>query len=214
MVDAPGDRSRDISQSSAVGPWFRSDRVVVRYGAAVLFVVAIFALRVLLTPIMGTQAPCSFHLGRSRRRSHRRLRASDACDVGRPAARNAALRGLDLWRRCRGLGWPRTFFVVIGASVALILHRLQEAVRDQQRAATLARAAEAKAKASDAQVRLIADGVPFLICYVGADQVFRFVNANYAAWFDRPITEIVGRACATCWAKNTIQKSARKSIGH
>ena len=86
-----------------------------------------------------------------------------------------------------------TFFVIIGASVALILHRLQRAVRDQQHAVRLAQAAEAKATASHTQIRLIADGVPVLICYVGADQVFQFANAQYAAWFNRPTTEIVGR---------------------
>jgi PAS domain S-box-containing protein len=197
LVYAPGDKDRTevrTFQPSAVGPLFHSDRIVVRYGAAVLFVVAIFALRVLLTPIMGTQAPLLPFI----------LAVLGAGVIGGfgPAMLAtllvpllAALHFGDWTYGSDGVAWVGhvSFFVVIGISVASILHRLQRAVREQQHAVTLARAAEAKATASDAQIRLIADGAPVLICYVSADRVFQFANANYAAWFKRPITDIVGR---------------------
>jgi PAS domain S-box-containing protein len=197
MIDAPSDRARsevDISQSSTVGPWFHSERVIFRYGAAVLFVVAIFALRVLLTPIIGNQAPLLPFI----------LAVLGAGVIGGfgPAMLAtllvpllATLRFGDWTYGGDAVAWAGhvTFFVVVGASVALILHRLQRAVGDQQQAVASARAAEAKATASGAQIRLIADGVPVLICYVGADQVFQFANGQYAAWFSRPMTEIVGR---------------------
>jgi PAS domain S-box-containing protein len=184
----------DYSRSSAVGPWFHSERVVFRYATAVLFVVAIFALRVVLTPLMGTQAPLLPFI----------LAVLGAGIIGGfgPAMLAtllvpllATLRFADWTYGDDAVAWAGhvTFFVVIGGSVALVLDRMQRAVRDQQQAVMLARAAEAKATASDAQIRLIADGVPVLICYVGADQIFRFANRQYAAWFNRPTTEIVGR---------------------
>ena len=197
MVTTPGDRDRGevgISQSSVVGPLFRSDRVIARYGAALLLVVAIFALRVLVTPIMGIQAPLLPFV----------LAILGAGIIGGFGPAMLATLVVPLLLTLSFADWTYggdalawgahvTFFVVIGTSIAFILHRLQSAVRDHQSAVILARAAEAKAIASDAQVRLIADGVPVLICYVGADQTFRFANGNYAAWFNRPTTDIVGR---------------------
>jgi PAS domain S-box-containing protein len=179
---------------SAVGPLFHSDRVVVRYGSAILLVIAIFGLRVALTPIMGTQAPLLPFI----------LAVLGAGIIGGLGPAITATFLVALLATLRFANWNYgpdvlawsghvTFFVVIGGSVAFLLHLTQTAVRDQQGALKLARAAEAQATASEAQLRLIADGVPVLICYVGADRLFRFVNRNYAAWFNRPTAEIVGR---------------------
>ncbi len=53
--------------------------------------------------------------------------------------------------------------------------------------------AEEEALASEEKLRAIADALPVLISYVDKDQVFRFVNKAYEAWFERPRSAILGR---------------------
>jgi PAS domain S-box-containing protein len=52
--------------------------------------------------------------------------------------------------------------------------------------------AERAALDSEERLRATTDALPLLISYVDKDQVFRFVNKPYAAWFGRPLNEIVG----------------------
>ncbi len=53
--------------------------------------------------------------------------------------------------------------------------------------------AERAARESEERLRAIADALPLLISYVDAEQRFRFANKPYEQWFDRPLSEIVGR---------------------
>jgi PAS domain S-box-containing protein len=53
--------------------------------------------------------------------------------------------------------------------------------------------AERAARESEERLRATTDALPLLISYVDASQVFRFANKPYEAWFDRPLSEIVGR---------------------
>ena len=46
---------------------------------------------------------------------------------------------------------------------------------------------------SEGRLRAIADALPFLISYLDNDQIFRFINKPYESWFERPLSEIVGR---------------------
>ncbi|MDB5761297.1 MAG: domain S-box protein [Herminiimonas sp.] len=48
-------------------------------------------------------------------------------------------------------------------------------------------------KTCDRYMRLIADTVPALIAYIDKDQRYRFVNAAYEIWFQRPREDIIGR---------------------
>jgi PAS domain S-box-containing protein len=45
---------------------------------------------------------------------------------------------------------------------------------------------------SEGRLRAIADALPFLISYLDGDQIFRFINRPYEAWFERPLSEIIG----------------------
>jgi PAS domain S-box-containing protein len=45
---------------------------------------------------------------------------------------------------------------------------------------------------SEGRLRAIADALPFLISYLDGDQIFRFINKPYEAWFERPLREIIG----------------------
>jgi PAS domain S-box-containing protein len=54
--------------------------------------------------------------------------------------------------------------------------------------------AERAARESEERLRATTDALPLLISYVDKDQVFRFVNKPYEAWFDRPLSRIVGRS--------------------
>ena len=53
--------------------------------------------------------------------------------------------------------------------------------------------AERDARESEERLRAIADALPLLISYIDSNQVFRFANKPYEAWFGRPLNEIVGR---------------------
>jgi PAS domain S-box-containing protein len=53
--------------------------------------------------------------------------------------------------------------------------------------------AERAAEESEERLRAIADALPLLISYVDKKQIFRFANKTYEGWFDRPLSEIVGR---------------------
>ena len=56
--------------------------------------------------------------------------------------------------------------------------------------------------AGDRLIRLIADTVPALVAYVGADERYRFTNLGYATWFGaqdvgnegRHLREVLGEA--------------------
>ena len=70
------------------------------------------------------------------------------------------------------------------ATAAWLARRVQ--VRRAQAEAELARRSD--------EIRLVADAMPALISYVGADRRYRFVNARYVEWFGRPAEEIEGRS--------------------
>jgi PAS domain S-box-containing protein len=46
---------------------------------------------------------------------------------------------------------------------------------------------------SEGRLRAFADALPFLISYLDGDQIFRFINKPYGTWFERPVSEIIGR---------------------
>ncbi|WP_082448188.1 MULTISPECIES: PAS domain-containing protein [unclassified Sphingomonas] len=54
-------------------------------------------------------------------------------------------------------------------------------------------AIEARLAASEAELRGIADAMPMLVAYVGADHRYRFANARYQEWFGTSPEAIVGR---------------------
>jgi PAS domain S-box-containing protein len=53
--------------------------------------------------------------------------------------------------------------------------------------------AEATVQESEGRLRAITDALPFLISYLDSDQAFRFINKPYETWFERPLSEIIGR---------------------
>lgn len=52
---------------------------------------------------------------------------------------------------------------------------------------------EAALQASEERLRDVTDAMPVLISYFDRDHRFRFANRAYEAWFERPLTQIVGR---------------------
>ncbi|WP_428833410.1 MULTISPECIES: PAS domain S-box protein [Methylobacterium] len=53
--------------------------------------------------------------------------------------------------------------------------------------------AEEARRASEAQLRLVADALPLLVSFVDSSLTYRFANAAYRDWFDRSPEEVVGR---------------------
>ena len=66
-------------------------------------------------------------------------------------------------------------------------------VAARTRAATARQRAEGALRASEAELRLVADALPFLISFVDRSLTYRFANAAYLDWFDRPREDVVGR---------------------
>ena len=62
---------------------------------------------------------------------------------------------------------------------------------EQRRAAREARLA---LEASEKRVRTITDNTPAAICYIDRDKVYRYNNAAYEYWLQRPLSEITGHS--------------------
>ena len=58
---------------------------------------------------------------------------------------------------------------------------------------TALKTAERTLQENEAFLRLIADNLPILIGYIGADDQYKFVNRTGAQWYARPVEEILGR---------------------
>ncbi len=84
------------------------------------------------------------------------------------------------------------FFLVVTLSVVAVLHRLQVATRAQEQAVLEALNARREAAENEAQMRLIADGVPVLISYVDAERRYRFANRSFTEWFAKKPGELLG----------------------
>jgi PAS domain S-box-containing protein len=63
-------------------------------------------------------------------------------------------------------------------------------VRDQMRALADSRAALER---SEAELRLVADAMPVLIAFIDRDLQYRFANKAYESWFERPVSEVIGK---------------------
>jgi PAS domain S-box-containing protein len=53
--------------------------------------------------------------------------------------------------------------------------------------------AEEALKKNEQELRTITDAVPALISYIDAGMYYRFVNAQYEEWFEKPRSEIIGK---------------------
>ena len=76
--------------------------------------------------------------------------------------------------------------------LSAVVMRLLEARKD---VAMVAKAQQARADA-ERRVRTIADNLPALVAFIDADERYRFVNATYALWLQRPLEEISQRTLA------------------
>ena len=54
------------------------------------------------------------------------------------------------------------------------------------------KSAERAAQESAGRLSAITDALPVLISYVDSEQIFRFANKPYEAWFGRPLSELIG----------------------
>ena len=66
-------------------------------------------------------------------------------------------------------------------------------VAARTRAATARQMAESALRASETQLRLVTDAVPFLVSFVDRTLTYQFANAAYREWFGRTPEEVVGR---------------------
>jgi PAS domain-containing protein len=192
-----------------IGPLIPENAWPLRYLAAVIVVAGTVAMRAVLAPTLGTQAPLlpfvltvfvSAYLG------------------GRgPALLAGALAPLaaTVWFTA----WPHdaapvqwashvAFFLLIGGLAALLMGELQRSARGHLLAARAAAESAERASESAAHMRLIADAMPALISYIGPDRIYRFANRMYEKWFDVPAGTVAGRE-----VRHVLGEEAWKHIG-
>ena len=157
-------------------------------------VAATVAMRAVLAPSLGTQAPLlpfvltvfvSAYLG-----------GRGPALLAAVLAPVAATFWFTAWPHDAPPGqWAAhvTFFLLIGALAAVLMGELQRSARAQQMATRAAADSAQRALESAAQVRLIADAMPALISYIDPDRVFRFANRMYEKWFEIPASAVAGR---------------------
>lgn len=71
-------------------------------------------------------------------------------------------------------------------TVAIDIHRLKEL--------------EEERRAREDELRIITDALPALISYTDAQQILRFINAEYERWFARPLASIQGLPMDELWS--------------
>ncbi len=190
----------DAAAGSLIGPLIDPDRLVLRYGSAILMVLLVGGLRLALMPFMGSQAILLPFI----------LCVLGAATLGGfgPAILASVLAPILItllfpgWLNdLIGLAWLGhvALFLVIGASVAVLMRRLQRSAGVQRAALVVMRQSQREASRSEAQLRLMADALPVLISYVDAKQRYRFNNNGYEDWFGLKSKELHGRQVQDVW---------------
>jgi PAS domain S-box-containing protein len=177
-----------------IGPLIPDKRWPLRYFTAFLVVAATVAMRAVLAPSLGTQAPLlpfvltvfvSAYLG-----------GRGPALLAAVLAPVAATFWFTAWPHDAPPGqWAAhvTFFLLIGALAAVLMGELQRNARAQRLAMHAAAESAQQARESAAQMKLITDGMPALISYIDQDRVFRFANRMYEKWFGIPASAVAGR---------------------
>lgn len=172
---------------SPVGPIFAARSQWLRFALALLIVCVVAAARYFSIPVFGVQVPLlPFAVAI--------FVVAYLCGLG-PALLATLVSALLATAFFASLPLPDgmiawaghvTIFVILGALVSVMMHRLQHSYLSQREALRAA-------NASEAQLRLIADSMPALIAYIDADRRYRFSNKAYEQWFGvRPAT-MIGR---------------------
>lgn len=192
-----------------IGPRFQADQRALRYGAALLVILTIGAIRLALTPVIGSQSPLlPFLLG-----------VFLAAYLGGRGPGLLASVLVPLIATPVFTAWPHgtqvvawtahgLFFVVIGILVSVMVDRLQRTAQAQRDALLSAQYAETEARASAAQFRLISDALPVLIAYVDKERHYRFNNRAYEEWFGVPAENLIGKH-----ARTALGEDAYASVG-
>jgi PAS domain S-box-containing protein len=172
---------------SPVGPRLAGRAPVLRYAVALLIVAIVAAARLAIVPMLGVHAPllpfavaifavaylCGFW-------------PALLATVASAAAATLYVAVYSSFDSVLSWAGHVAVFVMLGALVALMMHRLQQAYRSQREALDAAHA-------SAAQLQLIADSLPVLLAYVDSEERYRFNNRAYEQWFELRPAELYGR---------------------
>jgi PAS domain S-box-containing protein len=182
------------------GPLLQGESLVFRYGVAIAMVLLAGGLRFALSPLLVDQALLlPFILAV--------LGTSILAGSG-PALLASALAPVLVTPIFTG--WPVeaiapawwghvVFFLVISGAVTHVMHSLQQATRVEHAAQVVVRQLEWEARQSEAQLRLMADALPFLISYVDDKQRYRFANKEHKRWFGVEPEALIGRHAEHVW---------------
>ncbi len=184
---------KPIAESLEVKP---HQTVLGRYGAAILFTLAAFALRLVLRPVLGDENPfllflfavgCSAWYG--------------GVSAGLLATLLATFLSVYFFLppyNLPQLASPQqaghlALFVFECVGVSLLCRNLSvtRGRSERQQAALLESSRNLRAKQS--QLRLITDALPALIAYVDRDERFRFVNQAFETWFGTSVKDLRGK---------------------
>jgi PAS domain-containing protein len=167
------------------GPRLGDQSVWVRYGIAVASVGVIALVRLALVPLAGTQAlllpfVLSVYV------------AAYVAGLG-PALCASVLSAIvctalfaHIAHPIQAVAWSFhvALFIVVGFLISFVTQMLQRASSAQYAALLTAQEAQAQAKTSEVQLRLVTDHIPALVAYVDRAEEFRFTNAAFLDWFE------------------------------
>ena len=203
------DKARDFEQTpgtNLAGPLLQGQPFVVRYGVAVALVFLAAGLRLALTPVLGTQALLlPFVLAVLGTALLAGLGPALAASILAPALATPIFT--DWPNEVIATAWwgHVLFFLVISAAVAHLMHGLQRAMFVEHSAQVAIRQLEWEAHQSEAQLRLLADSVPFLISYIDKEHRYRFVNTEHKTWFGVEPSQLIGCHAQAVWGDAAYQ---------
>jgi PAS domain S-box-containing protein len=189
-----------IPSGSLAGPLLQGEPVAFRYGAAIAIVLLAVGLRFALSPVLEDQALLlPFVLA---------VLGTSLLAGSGPALLASILAPVLVTPMFTG--WPVEaiappwwghviFFLVISAAVTHVMHSLQQATRVERAVQVVMRQSAWEARQSEAQLRMMADALPFLVSHVDDKQRYRFSNRAHKEWFGVEPQALNGRHAQQVW---------------
>ena len=207
-IDSSGANAESLAgddpalSGNLAGPRLQGEPLAYRYGAAVAVVLLAVGLRFALSPLLEDQALLlPFVLA---------VLGTSLLAGSGPALLASVLAPVLVTPMFTG--WPVeaiapawwghvVFFLLISGAVTHIMHSLQRAMRVERAVQVVMRQSAWEARQSEAQLRMMADALPFLISHVDDKQRYRFSNRAHKDWFGVEPQALNGRHAQQVWGE-------------
>jgi PAS domain-containing protein len=182
------------------GPYLQGEPLVLRYGAAIVIVLLAGGLRFALSPLLGNQALLlPFILAVLGTSILAGSGPALVASILAPVLATPIFTGWSVEAIAPAWWGHVVFFLVISAAVTHVMHSLQQATRAERAVQAVMRQLEWEVGQNEAQLRLMADALPFLISYIDDKQRYRFTNTAHRQWFSVEPEALIGRHAQHVW---------------